>query len=566
MLGFRWCITLGRKFFKVVPGFTMITVIATVFGQFFLIAGYLLPLKILIILGSDNIPRYFPEVFHSISKEYAVSILGLVTLLFYFLNWTSEKIIERSAYLGSAKLLEKSKKILISDSQIEMALKGFQRYSQSIASLGFLFVCLIIILLFFNLYFLFLLFFIALLLVSWGIINAYSKEKNLGSEWLSKQAKALNGFAFLLSFVFIVFSFLNGLSPTISISIIILLLSRQLLSKFFSFIKDVNDLYEQKEHLSVVFFHKHVFQPASSHLTENFWSLAGAEARDKWIAHVLFEDLNFEYSPFSLEWFDIGAPDIICYKVCFQDDSDGAVLIKVFSSSRSMWAKHESAILSANANLPGMPILGVVDVNGYICHVHRIAGYRCLSKNEFNKASLEFKLRLAQWAPSSDFVAVYARSRPSIEHRLDIDLIFRMKTLLHGTSDDSVFDSFVAIFSSIRSLVAELPRVFVVPDVRLGMLWALDSEDIILAQWMKWDLEPLGFRWPFNESFELKFPEILDQIRFNREDAKNVDFHHVRISAFFSELEALFIRGQYKGAYIMMEKIIDVYRNIESRL
>ena len=55
-----WCISLGVKFVKVVPIITGLVQISTLASQIFLLLAFFLPLKVIILLGSDKTPAYFP--------------------------------------------------------------------------------------------------------------------------------------------------------------------------------------------------------------------------------------------------------------------------------------------------------------------------------------------------------------------------------------------------------------------------------------------------------------------------------------------------------------------------
>ena len=63
----RWSVSLGNKFLRVVPVLTILAVICSVFSQFFLLIGFLLPLKVVLLLGSENVPVYFPAIFHDLA-------------------------------------------------------------------------------------------------------------------------------------------------------------------------------------------------------------------------------------------------------------------------------------------------------------------------------------------------------------------------------------------------------------------------------------------------------------------------------------------------------------------
>lgn len=62
----RWSLSIGSKFFNVVPKATLSVIFFSLVSQVTILLAFLLPLKILMLLGSAGIPHYFPDVFEDL--------------------------------------------------------------------------------------------------------------------------------------------------------------------------------------------------------------------------------------------------------------------------------------------------------------------------------------------------------------------------------------------------------------------------------------------------------------------------------------------------------------------
>lgn len=65
----RWSLSLGAKFSRVVPFLTLAIVILTLVAQIASLLSFFLPLKMIILLGSEGMPRYFPAAFAQLDRD-----------------------------------------------------------------------------------------------------------------------------------------------------------------------------------------------------------------------------------------------------------------------------------------------------------------------------------------------------------------------------------------------------------------------------------------------------------------------------------------------------------------
>ncbi|SFR42211.1 hypothetical protein SAMN04488073_0936 [Marinobacter gudaonensis] len=560
----RWSISLGNKFIQVVPWLTLFAVIFSVFSQFFLLIGFLLPLKVVLLLGSDGVPGYFPSVFQQFGRNGLVLMLSGASVLFYTLHLFTGKLVEKTATLASDHLLARSRKMAIFENQQDIATKGYQRYSQSLATVTFVSLCLAVMLVFYWKLALVIVAYVVMCLLAVAVLSSLSESftARLPTK-LGSMAKTLGGVGFLAMFAFIVLDHLYGAAPGIIISVISLLLGRQAFGRMAGLVKDIQGLYGQRAQLAALFFHGRIFLQKPKSLDKGIWGLIAPEVRDEWIGSLVVEATGFSESQFHAEWFDLGLPDVLCYKVKVTTaDEEQQLLVKVFNTNRSAWARHEATLLTSQPELPTVPCILLTEVHGLTCHVFDIKGLTPCSKSEMAKGLPDFRRQLCSHTPAEELTSTYLRSHPQVWQRVDDLFVRRMGLLLGAKADFELIDRLSAVLPDLKHCLKALPLAFSAPDIRVGMLWKDRDQNCFLLHWAVWNIEPIGTKWPLGDDDDNRFSEYLRELGQHRVGMANLDPHGVRLAAIFSEFEFRLTRGRYLEAYALVSSLLAEYEQV----
>lgn len=561
----RWSVSLGNKFLRVVPGLTFLAVICSVFSQFFLLVGFLLPLKVVLLLGSDSVPGYFPPILHGFGRDGLVLFLSLASVAFYLLHLLLEKLVDLVSASASSRLLARSRKMAIFENQNEIATKGYQRYSQSLAAVTFVSICLVVMAFFYSelavLIFLYLMMCFAVVGFLSAVFQTFADRLHRD---LSSIAKILGSVGFLVMFAFIVADHLFGSAPGILVSVVSLLLGRQAFGRMTNLVKGVQGLYNQRAQLAALFFHGHIFLRRSKGREKGIWELVEPELRDEWLRSLLRSVLGYEPHPpeFTVRWFDLGLPDVLCYEVSVAEGRERRFLVKVFNSNRSAWAKHEATIIAGQADLPTVPCVALTMVQGLHCHIFETTGLVQCGKSETSRKIHSFRLKLSACQPSEEMTSLFLRSHPQVWQRLESHSIRRTEYLLDGKADRNLIDRLLKVFPEIKVTLKELPPAICAPDIRVGMLWRDVDGNCLLAHWAVWNIEPLGTKWPFVENKGCEDAKYRETVRERRSDVAYLDSQRMRLAAIFSELESRLARGRYLEAYSLFSPLLTEYEQV----
>jgi len=129
----RWFVSVGFKVFRVVPWATNLGVMCTLVSQIASLLAALLPLKVIILLGSERIPSYFPPLLQDHGKTALIVGLGGAALAFFAIHLLAEWLIARLAAFGARSLIVHSRKLTLFENQEQLLSKAYQRFAAAIA-------------------------------------------------------------------------------------------------------------------------------------------------------------------------------------------------------------------------------------------------------------------------------------------------------------------------------------------------------------------------------------------------------------------------------------------------
>lgn len=554
-----WFLSLGNKFFRVAPLLTGAAVSLTIASQLMLLIGFLLPLKVILLLSSETIPHYFPSFMAAFGRERLIILLSISSVLFYFGHLICDSLVTRFSDQGAELLVQRSRKMTIFERQDEVASKGYLRFSQAFAGICFTAVCLCGMFVFYaKLALLIVSYFVVFLFFSVVICVLNPSFRMSLADGLGSLPKFMAGLGFLMAFSFIVVDYLYFEPAGVLVSVVVLILSRQLFSKSANVLRDVAELFQQQGMLRALYFHAHSFRPERKE--SDFAGLVRNGAKDKWILESLATVIDTRGIRFSSHWIFLGTPELLCFvtNIEGQDGSAKQILLKVFDPKRRSLAVHEATLLAQQPGLRTPLFLGVTTVAGMNCHLFDVTNYKVVDSDPLRWRALveEYRTLTLAITPTPALVSSYLRSRPHLAGRLDVQSVNYLLGLYEGQYDQAPLVRFKECLPSVVRVLGSSPLTIQLPDIRPGMLWLDPEGRPCMLHWGRWELEPLGFRWPRNITVLESSLALLKQ---ERPALEELSVHQVRLAALCTDFEDSYRRGQYDKAYRIVSAIISEY-------
>lgn len=563
-----WLRSIGNKITRIVPGFTAAIIVATLTSQASLLLAYFLPLKVIILFGSAGIPRYFPSQLQEIDKNHLIVSLTLATAFFYLLNMLCEQIISRCADLGARKILQRSRKITLFINQDEIVAQAYQRYARSLAStifliftcatLGYIYPKLLLVLAGYLL--------IAFIAVAF-IENTSTTKPNKAGTLNSKLIGTISSLAFLSAFVFIVVDFMLGSAPTAMIEIISLILVRQITQRAASLTLDVSTLSTQRLQINALFFHGHLLLEDTNKHESNFLTSLEEPQRTIILKQVLTETLKTSVQEIESTWHQTATGDIVAFEVSLpNEEREHSFLVKIFNTNRRDQALQEATLLAecSNASLPAFEILGVSVVDDLQCHVFKFNSPNKIAFRELRAKSQEAMACLLEVEPPRELVARYERSRPYIWKRINISAINRLRLAATTPEQQEQLNQFSSAFEHILGVIQTLPLQIVNPELTADTIYVTEGDSLMLSQWGRWSIEPLGFGWGTGPTELKALEDALQAAAVVRPKLAGLNLQHVQLSALLSAFERTLQRQQFMLALNILPTIISLAEVPES--
>jgi hypothetical protein len=556
----RWVLALGGKFLRIVPGTTTIVIAATLVSQLAMLLAYLLPLKVLILLGSDGVPSYFPDFLASFDHRTLVVALGTAAGVCYLLHLLAERIIDAGSDQGAKRLLAHGRKMILFEDQDEIAARSYRRYAHALA-------CGVFVLLAFGLLIwvyprlaMFAVTYILVAILFFVLGNRWSASLAARLRNPRKPVFAASGLGFLCAFVWMVADFLGDTPPAFFSALIGLLLCRQLFSRTADAAVEITNLYAQRVNLNALFFHRQVLLRTPEEIA-GIWALFVPERRTEWVVPVVSELAEIPASAtVETRWQQTGIRNVLALEVGTEPEEPSRWLLRLYDASCSSQAINAATLLGAMPAgvLPTPVFLGATTVDDFHCHAFRWSGLERIPPAEVGAAVSNIMKRMLEVEPPPDLVARYGRSHPYLWQRLDRSLFTRLLLVAEGAEQRKQIGDLDASWDEICRVLQMLPLVLINPELNAETLRYEGEGEPVAVHWGRWSLDPLGTGWSTQAKQLDELSACLEQAstRAHRAALSDVSPAHARLAACVHAMEQLLARQQYVQALQLIPRLL----------
>lgn len=565
-----WLVFIGGRFFKALPWATVTVVVSGLVSQVAMLLASLLPLKVIVLLGAESVPKYFPDFLVGFDRSQLVLIMSAAALAFFALHLLAEKVAASSIGYGVRKLIEQSNKLTLFDHQEEIAAKGYQRFAGGVANVVFVVLAFSVLVSIYPLLSIVSLGYVLLAFLCFLVWNHFSSGT---WHWTPKSVQLINALGilgFLVCFVFMVVDILYAGAVSVLWAVVSLLLIRQVLKGVSGGVVDFCSLSQYRLPLNALFFHEHVLVSAEKGREPNsIWDMVEPSIREGWLPTVVGEITQRSGEGMQVYWQQSGIIDIVTLRVKLPDEGKGVgdFLVSLYAASRGVVAKHEaSLLLEINTGKGPFPrLLGADQVSGYHCHVYDWSDLTPCNPMDYADCKLKANASLLSMAPPEGLVERYQRSKPFFWKTLDEAFIDRMYLVASDDGERQLVGCFAQRLESICSRLKSLPLVVVNPDIWKTTLWQNDAGEPLISYWGRWSLEPAGSNWPHHENDLKALASALSNAQSKRADLHAVTGDELALAALSYALVAAFQRQDYEGVLDLIVPVLDKADFLENK-
>ncbi len=561
-----WYLYLSRKFYQRSKWSFLVIPILTLISQTSQLLAFLLPLKVLILLGTPEIPSYFPTEMTQWGRKPLIVVLASIAVVLYILHAVVEKLETWLILREARELVVQANKITLYSNQNEIVRNAYRHFSRSTA--GFFFIILALVCLaalyptviaFFSVYIL------SCVLLLWLLSNFF---KGL-AEWMEtknlEMANGIGSVGFLLVFLFIIYDAFQQTAPSILFGIIALLLFRQILTQARIIGASLRALFRQQEVTSALLFHKEL--PDSLTVQDGYlWQQLNSDNRDNWIRNIVAPYLGKIPEQITARWFQTGVADVFAYEVILAEDGQN-FLVKVFDTKRTLLAKNEALILSDIPSLPSPKLLAVEVVEGFHCHLfHRIEGEKPRDPDRIWWQMELFESLMLEHLPSEILINQYQRTHPLLWQRLNTQWLNNLNKVANNLDEQAQRDVgwLEQHNKAVCQILKDLPLTVIHSGINRDTLIRDNQTNRVAAiQWGSWKLEPWGAGWPIRVEYLDRLESfVVNMLQESKPKREIVYSSDVRLSALMYALESF---CRYQNFVAAVELLPQVRQCLEFR-
>jgi len=538
---FRWYIIVTKRFLDLVPLATVGLVVLALFSQFFLLLSTLMPLKVIMILASDQIPSFFPEVLQDIEIDIFIFFLAFLTVFFYIVHLTLDWSIGSIAKKSSLQILENNKKVILFENQDIYAKNVYQKHIESLSDFIFVFVSLLAIGIFYPLVTIIVVASIVLVLfIIEGIYRVEEYYKILIEKY-TELIKLLYGTLFLIIFVSILIDMLVAENYVNKLIVIVtILLIRQVLSKFSSAIKILISLYKKRVDINSIFFYRHIKMNLDTTKNEIFWRLLKDKNKESLVEKILEND-NQTLQKVFFYYADIKN---IIFLIALTSNS--RYLIKVFNTSVSSQAQHEASFLLQHNGEFSLVLLRASVVEECHCHLYKFPHFIPYETSDYKNKLLDIHCKMLFFDPKIKLLKQYERTHPFLYQRITKKIFYKLN-LISNKENKYLIEKFEESFESILLRLKAMPKQILNPIMTQNTLLEYDDK-FVLLHWGSWKIDTIGSYYPVNKVSKKKLESILS--------GSDIKPNDIIISSLMTQFETLYLRENFTSVFLVIRDIL----------
>ncbi len=497
----RWLGALTRRLARIDASAVIGAVGASIVSHVLHVLAFMLPLKVVLLVGSEGVPRYFRFFVSEETRDQWIAILAVLTLVFYVTSLALDRYTQRATLTGSRALRTAAGTVPLAADEDAWANDHYETLVETVAKLMFAVLLLLVGLVIFpDLYAFLLVAVAAAFIVSWlALRRAEERAGRLGRALRERPKDVLarmQGLVFLLGFLFIVATFTVGDGVNLLIAIVSIIMTRQLLTALVQFSRNGMELLGDRAEIDALVYADqplHQRDEGSATLRRLF----NAQARGERLERLAQQHPETELPRITLSlWRDTGRSRPLMFKLYRDGDALAWPPLReiVYPPKQARELVYEGYLirhLGADA-LRLLPRVAEYEEEGFQGRIVRWAGARSCEGRTLHRARRELLSHLWGLPLPADLTASYRRARPLLHERLDEDGLALLEAAADEPWADRVAHRLRVELPDLRARVAALPLALHHDRLNATTV-VLDPQDAArLIDWRSWSLQPVG--------------------------------------------------------------------------
>lgn len=538
----QWYYSISKKVSRVNLFNFWLTCFLITSSQVLLFLAFLLPLKALILLGSESLPSYIKTFDFINDKEQLVIALSVIAFFLYLIHLGGEELIKKRIKYQAQLLTKRAKKVAIFADEEGFASSSIYKIMRSYSFLGFSAAGLIYLYIFINNLFYFCILLLTLELVLIVFFNRGNKLKSIAEYdkalFVIGVIASLN---FFLSFCYLVYLYMDNQVESSLLAVITILVLRQLYQRLSVALGDVIAVFRSKNKLEAIFF-THI-----PYAIESKVDLSGVDVAfdaRKQVENLLIQNLGRKIT---LSYVDTCAMSIPLFSIQ-NVENDTVGFCRIFGKNTMQILKKELALYAGYQSHPMLLKVEeelVSDSESFLLLESDSYVKRSGSRFEEELAELKFSLQISP--PPEDIVSMYHRTKKGFCFGISKE---NAKNILIGCNNQKEFDlcqRFIHGLDALNQNIITAPVFIYNPELVPDNLIVMNGKKKLIS-WAGWEILPIGASLPMSALDKSEIEKMFGKLLDNRDDVTQLDYDKFVIAGLLWQIDHLLSRERYRTA------------------
>jgi|GEM_PF-1845723 len=480
-----------------------LSLIAAVLGErVFSLLAFFLPLKVLLMAGSDGVPRYFAFFMDVEEKPFWLGVLAGAAVVFYLVAVALEKFSSMIAGRAGEGVLKGANEIYVTSLQRKEASTYFLQFATVSASVTLVVLSLIVMGLI-NPWLPGVL--VVLMMLEFAfpaavIQRTVSRGRPVSESWITSSwqgyLSACRSINFLSGFGVLLASFLLGAQGNVIWAVLAIIILRQSLTAGASVVGLLIGLNRKRPSIDPLTFRESRLIRQDMPESRDFRILFEHERRAKLLRDV-FNGLGYGDPGFSSVYRDGTQRGIYEFLITLAG-SEQRFLLNVFSKQRISLLEHENLLFDyigrASVNAPS--VLAEFAEGPFQCQLLRLGSGDFAASRAWQSLGPELYGKLCFRQLPDSLIQDYLVSHQSIDERITDELISRTVVALDTPRQKETFEAFKGRIPEIRALIRRVPLRLQNRDLLARNIVVAEESPTLITNWLRWSVDRIGAIMP----------------------------------------------------------------------
>ena len=556
-------VTLSRA--RPVATWTVVSMVGL--GRITNILAFFLPLKVILLAGSDGVPRYFQAFIDPEQKTTWIIWLTVAAFVSFIVTLVLERSASRTASVAGAEVAAAASELSIVNNQDAQAQAYFGRIGGVAAYLLFMVVGFLGGLLLNPPVFLAVAGLLGLqFLFSWWVLRPAGargwvhRVQAFADENPRDFTKILSSTGFLIGFLVILYPFVLGDGQNILIAILSVVLLRQTLNVLPSTVGDSVSLVRSRHKVDALVFPQVHFQAPERKDRRAVRDAFRKCDREADVRGLLTSN-GLEVQGVEVTWADCAIRGLITFTAHAElSDSESTryFQLQVFAPQVVSRLEDEQFLFRhlPRQALNAPDVVGSFSKSSFACQLMEFGDGRGITAADWPAA--QEVLLLSHWScvPPDGLLQAFASSRGFLAKRLNGDVVARMEVAADSAADVDALATFESRLPEIQGLLNQMPVYVQNSYLNRGNLARQSNGELLVMSWSAWTLEPIGAVLP-RRAPPVKLKQWVAYLREHRDDIPpDYSAEHLRLASSCYELERAITREKFNQGLRLVHRIL----------